>query len=433
MRIVKRCQASRSKHAFRDASAAYSLTALVVLGLAVFAVRPAEAQLRFDSEGNIIVGPDRPAGAAVPSLPWAAVPATPQVTPPPTTTQPKQPRIAFPALPKPKGQALERTRTHWSYADLLQAQSHCLAIAKKHNVTFTPLQPIKRGACGDPQPVRLDAIGGSDGVTFDPPATVNCAMVAALAVWVRKDLQKVARKHLGKRVTRINVMSDYACRNVYGRRNARLSQHAKANALDIRGFAFADGAQATLLAHWGPTRRRLRAIARAQATKTAADRAKRKQRDEPNTNSTSKRPNASPGPVDSEAAPAPDARVAEQLQSGRGTVSPHADDEKRKPARRAFSFSFGGAALPSIDPSQAFKLGGPKQRSAARPPGGSAKRSPRWRKGGSPVLRKRRFLKAAFRTACRRFGTVLGPEFDNTHTNHFHFDLAVRRHANYCR
>ena len=39
------------------------------------------------------------------------------------------------------------------------------------------------------------------------------------------------------------------------------------------------------------------------------------------------------------------------------------------------------------------------------------------------------FLKAVHRVACRHFSTVLGPEANEAHRDHFHFDLAQRRSA----
>lgn len=44
--------------------------------------------------------------------------------------------------------------------------------------------------------------------------------------------------------------------------------------------------------------------------------------------------------------------------------------------------------------------------------------------------RDRRFLRLLHASACRRFGTVLGPEYNAAHANHFHFDMAERR---FCR
>ncbi|MBV1695048.1 MAG: extensin family protein, partial [Hyphomicrobiales bacterium] len=42
------------------------------------------------------------------------------------------------------------------------------------------------------------------------------------------------------------------------------------------------------------------------------------------------------------------------------------------------------------------------------------------------------FLREAHRSACRIFGTVLGPEANNAHRNHFHVDMAQRRSASFC-
>jgi len=39
------------------------------------------------------------------------------------------------------------------------------------------------------------------------------------------------------------------------------------------------------------------------------------------------------------------------------------------------------------------------------------------------ALEKSEFLKAAHKTACASFVVVLGPEANEAHKNHFHFDL----------
>jgi len=48
---------------------------------------------------------------------------------------------------------------------------------------------------------------------------------------------------------------------------------------------------------------------------------------------------------------------------------------------------------------------------------------------------ERAFLRRLHQSACKRFGTVLGPDYNAAHANHFHFDMA-RSMANgtpYCR
>jgi len=51
-----------------------------------------------------------------------------------------------------------------------------------------------------------------------------------------------------------------------------------------------------------------------------------------------------------------------------------------------------------------------------------------WGKG-----KKGRILKDMHRSACGPFGTVLGPESDRYHRDHFHFDIARHRGGPYCR
>jgi hypothetical protein len=54
-----------------------------------------------------------------------------------------------------------------------------------------------------------------------------------------------------------------------------------------------------------------------------------------------------------------------------------------------------------------------------------------WR--GSPE--ERAFLRRLHQSACKRFGTVLGPDYNAAHANHFHFDMAksMSNGAAYCR
>jgi hypothetical protein len=49
-----------------------------------------------------------------------------------------------------------------------------------------------------------------------------------------------------------------------------------------------------------------------------------------------------------------------------------------------------------------------------------------------PPARISGFLHAAHGGACRIFGTTLGPEANNAHRNHFHVDMAPRKHTNIC-
>lgn len=48
--------------------------------------------------------------------------------------------------------------------------------------------------------------------------------------------------------------------------------------------------------------------------------------------------------------------------------------------------------------------------------------------GGSQ--KERQFLRTVHRSACKRFGTVLGPEYNSAHRDHFHME---RSNSNFCR
>ena len=55
---------------------------------------------------------------------------------------------------------------------------------------------------------------------------------------------------MGSPLIRIDHLGSYACRNIYNRPDARLSEHATAEALDISGFHLANGQQITVLRGW---------------------------------------------------------------------------------------------------------------------------------------------------------------------------------------
>lgn len=48
---------------------------------------------------------------------------------------------------------------------------------------------------------------------------------------------------------------------------------------------------------------------------------------------------------------------------------------------------------------------------------------------------EREFLRRLHQSACKRFGTVLGPDYNGAHANHFHFDMAksMKDGSSFCR
>ena len=78
----------------------------------------------------------------------------------------------------------------------------------------------------------------------------SCRLAVSFALFEHHALQPAAREVYGQAVARVDHLGSFACRNVYGRENGRLSQHATANALDIAGFRLADGRAISVLKDW---------------------------------------------------------------------------------------------------------------------------------------------------------------------------------------
>ncbi|MEL7049579.1 MAG: extensin family protein, partial [Pseudomonadota bacterium] len=152
----------------------------------------------------------------------------------------------------------------YTQVQIRDAQARCRRLLETVKAEVRPEAPIKKGPCGDAAPVKLISLGSKPRVAVVPPAIVNCDMVVALHGWLTDDLQPLANKHLKSPIVKLENMSSYSCRNAYGRKNGRLSEHGKANALDIRGFVTKAGKPARLLAHWGPTGRDIKAYRLAQ-------------------------------------------------------------------------------------------------------------------------------------------------------------------------
>jgi hypothetical protein len=69
------------------------------------------------------------------------------------------------------------------------------------------------------------------------------------------------------------------------------------------------------------------------------------------------------------------------------------------------------------------RLGGPKTDAKQVPPAAA---------GPGLETRHARFLRQAHAAACKHFGTVLGPEANDAHKNHFHLDMAERQRSSFC-
>jgi hypothetical protein len=100
--------------------------------------------------------------------------------------------------------------------------------------------------CVIAKPVRVAAVSG---VVLDPPALLDCPAARALNSWAQAALipQVGAR---GGGVASIRVFSGYVCRTRNSRPGAKLSEHAKGQAIDIGGFGLRDGSELVIESGW---------------------------------------------------------------------------------------------------------------------------------------------------------------------------------------
>ncbi len=81
--------------------------------------------------------------------------------------------------------------------------------------------------CGIDLPVRVTDVAG---VHLSPAATLNCDATRTLKTWITTVLKPAFRFD---RVTELRVYASYACRGRNNVKGAKISEHAKGNAIDI--------------------------------------------------------------------------------------------------------------------------------------------------------------------------------------------------------
>jgi hypothetical protein len=98
------------------------------------------------------------------------------------------------------------------------------------------------GECSVEDAVRLEAVWLVDKtrVAVTPPAIVRCTFAEAIVHWVREDVASAVRS-LGSALRSIDNYAAYECRGRNRIIGAKLSEHGKANAIDIRSLKLANG------------------------------------------------------------------------------------------------------------------------------------------------------------------------------------------------
>jgi hypothetical protein len=122
-------------------------------------------------------------------------------------------------------------------------------LALTEEIAIAPSVPAIHGpgGCGGDDLVRLEAVMLPDQhrVALTPAAILRCPMASAIADWVRTDLAPLADK-LGGELTALDNFDSFECRGRNRVPGAQLSEHGRANALDVRAFKYGKGQQVAL-------------------------------------------------------------------------------------------------------------------------------------------------------------------------------------------
>jgi hypothetical protein len=148
------------------------------------------------------------------------------------------PQEAYASFPEPSGGA----------AAAPPAPSACqLRLAKV--AMFQALGTlIGPGECGAADAVQLQTVVLPDQtkVAVTPPATLRCPMAEQIANWLRDDVAP-SLAETGPPLRVLDNFDSYECRGRNRVRAAALSEHGRADALDVRGFRLADGREIELI------------------------------------------------------------------------------------------------------------------------------------------------------------------------------------------
>ena len=110
-------------------------------------------------------------------------------------------------------------------------------------------QPVadSAGECPLTDVVRVRDFGV---VKLSSSFLASCPLALRSALYVGQQAAPLTERLMMSQLTRIEHLGSYACRNIYHRPDARRSEHASAQALDISGFILADGRHVTVLRGW---------------------------------------------------------------------------------------------------------------------------------------------------------------------------------------
>lgn len=130
----------------------------------------------------------------------------------------------------------------FSSADVTSAPTDC----DRRVTAIADIEPMPRllgpDACGGADMLRLNAVTRTDGgrVELRPAPVLRCGFAESLAAWLRDEAAPRADQ-LGAALRTVETYDDFECRGRNRVAGAKLSEHGKGDAVDLRSFILADG------------------------------------------------------------------------------------------------------------------------------------------------------------------------------------------------
>ena len=104
------------------------------------------------------------------------------------------------------------------------------------------------GACGMDHPFKISAFANGE-VGLRSRVTLACPIIPRIDQWLDEIVRPAAMMYFGTRLVDLKAGS-YSCRPRNSQRGAKLSEHSFGNALDVMGFALADGREVSVVKGW---------------------------------------------------------------------------------------------------------------------------------------------------------------------------------------
>jgi hypothetical protein len=158
------------------------------------------------------------------------------------------PKPVEPGKPEKPAEAPESDKPAEKTVTAPPASSAC-RLALTDAIAVAPSIPDIHGSggCGGEDLVRLEAVILADKshVAITPAAVLRCTMASALVDWVRTDMAPLAAG-LGTSLRDLDNFDSFECRGRNRVVGAKLSEHGRANAIDVRALKLANGQSISL-------------------------------------------------------------------------------------------------------------------------------------------------------------------------------------------